>query len=106
MPSCCVPLCKPTGATGEQVAWFSPPKDEQLFLKWKEVIPKKFNEELSHSSKICQRHFLDKDIITFYEHPFDNNRETAVPVPRGVPYLRKGSVPSIFPSSTGFNKFN
>jgi len=88
MPSCFVPYCQPykiAESSGDRPSFFLPPKDETLFLKWKNALPKRNDEELSHTSKVCHRHFLNEEIIRFNEYKI----------------LKMGSVPSIFPTSTG-----
>lgn len=90
MPSCFVPYCQPyktAESSGDEPSFFLPPKDETLFLKWKNALPKRNDdgEELSHTSKVCHRHFLKEQIIRFHKHKI----------------LKIGSVPSIFPTSTG-----
>ncbi|KAM7313600.1 uncharacterized protein ISCGN_003453 [Ixodes scapularis] len=70
-----------------QVSYFGFPKDKELFKKWIVAIRRDEGKhfKVSKSTKVCSKHFKDKDFLPGYVN--------------GGKFLKEGIVPSTFRSS-------
>ncbi|CAN7951069.1 unnamed protein product [Ixodes pacificus] len=88
MPThCCVPQCSQRGPKDEEqnkVSYFGFPKDKELFKKWIVAIRRDEGKhfKVTKSTKVCSKHFKDKDFLPGYVN--------------GRKFLKEGIVPSAF----------
>ncbi|XP_055679731.1 uncharacterized protein LOC129787913 [Lutzomyia longipalpis] len=88
MRNCFVPLCDIQCKTMEKRMMFLPPKDEEMFEKWKENLPKK--RPFKRNDRVCERHFNPEDVIKTWEHKINGQ---IFHLERGKPRLRPTAVP-------------
>jgi len=67
---------------------FTPPKDEFLFEKWVEILPKK--RKLRPLDKVCLLHFEESDVQMTYD---TNVNGKTVQIPRDRPKLNPTAIP-------------
>ncbi|XP_067013031.2 uncharacterized protein [Anabrus simplex] len=94
MPCCFVPGCRSGYRDCKEARrYFKPPKDKELFMKWKKAIQRK-DRELTEKSSICHIHFSE-DVIVKTDKFIIENKE--IELPRINWHLKPNSVPNIFP---------
>jgi hypothetical protein len=83
------------GATVNQTRarFFSTPKDEVLLKQWAQKLPQKQGTKLNASSRVCENHFVEQDIIKNDEMIIDGK---VILLPRKNWKLKADAVPSIF----------
>uniref|UniRef100_A0A1L8DD22 THAP-type domain-containing protein n=1 Tax=Nyssomyia neivai TaxID=330878 RepID=A0A1L8DD22_9DIPT len=88
MRNCFVPLCDIQCKMIEKRMMFLPPKDPELFEKWKENLPKK--RPFKRNDRVCERHFQPEDVIKTWEHKINGQ---IFHLERGKPRLRPNAIP-------------
>ncbi|XP_045781879.1 uncharacterized protein LOC123878621 [Maniola jurtina] len=83
-----MPLCAVPGCTNSGVHLF--PKDPKLKKQWEKVIRRK-NFVATLHSRLCRNHFQESDYV---------GESAYTGYPQICRYLKKGTIPSIFPWST------
>ncbi|KYN15248.1 hypothetical protein ALC57_12547 [Trachymyrmex cornetzi] len=92
--SCWIRGC-PTKSGLTKRSLFTPYSDE-MFKNWKDSgIAKKGINKFSKKSRVCELHFQKDDVIRVDTFKIEGSEDFTVP--RKVPKLRKGAIPSIFP---------
>ena len=92
--SCWIRGC-PTKSGLMKRSLFTPYSDE-IFNKWKDSgIAKKGVNKFTKKSRVCELHFQKDDFIRVDTFKIEGSEDFLVP--RKVPKLRKGAIPSIFP---------
>ncbi|KAG5347670.1 CBX5 protein, partial [Acromyrmex charruanus] len=92
--SCWIRGC-PTKSGLTKKSLFTPYSDE-MFNKWKDSgIAKKGINKFTKKSRVCELHFQKDDVIRVDTFKIEGSEDFLVP--RKVPKLRKGAIPSIFP---------
>ncbi|KAI9560669.1 hypothetical protein GHT06_011619 [Daphnia sinensis] len=77
--------------------YFHPPKDEELFKRWSQKIPRKAGSKLLASSRVCDKHFMDHEIVKRDEFIIEGK---VVFLPRINWKLKTNAIPSVFEDST------
>lgn len=77
----------------KKVRYFKTPKDEELFQQRSQKIPRKAGLKLHASSKVCDNHFIDHEIVKQDEILIGGK---VVFNPRTYWKLKSNAVPSIF----------
>uniref|UniRef100_T1JLP4 THAP-type domain-containing protein n=1 Tax=Strigamia maritima TaxID=126957 RepID=T1JLP4_STRMM len=97
MTNCFVPGCKSNSKSsrkkGEKTSFFSPPRNEAKFEKWKRMIPRK-DRPLRRCDRVCHLHFIPEHIQHDYVHIIKGE---TVRIPRSKPCLAEDAYPCIFP---------
>ncbi|XP_059610723.1 uncharacterized protein LOC132257719 [Phlebotomus argentipes] len=94
MRNCFVPFCDIQCKMMEKRMMFLPPKDEEIFEKWKANLPKK--RPFKRNDRVCERHFNPEDVIKTWEHVINGQ---VFHLERGKPRLRPSAVPCLnFPN--------
>lgn len=92
--SCWIRDC-PTKSGLTKKSLFTPYSDE-IFNKWKDSgIAKKGINKFTKKSRVCELHFQKDDVIRVDTFKIEGSEDFLVP--RKIPKLRKGAIPSIFP---------
>lgn len=86
----------------QKIGFFRTPKDEGLFMLWSQNIPMKEGSKLSASSRICEEHFVDHDIIKHDEIIIGGKTILNL---RTNWKLRNGVVPCIFEGLYSLNLY-
>ena len=89
MRNCFVPNCDKDSKYDKRMM-FLPPKNPDLFEKWRIVLPKK--RLFKKTDKICSRHFLKEDIITTWDTHIQGK---LVQLVRDKPRLKDSAVPGL-----------
>ncbi len=87
----------------KKIRFYHPPKDEGLFKLWSQNIVMKKGSKLSASSRVCEEHFVDHDIIKHEEIIIGGK---TILYPKTNWKLRKGVVPCIFEGMYFLNVFS
>lgn len=89
MRNCFVPNCDKDSKYDKRMM-FLPPKNPELFEKWRIVLPKK--RQFKKTDKICSRHFLKEDIITTWDTQIQGK---LVQLERDKPRLKDSAIPGL-----------
>ncbi|XP_039276032.1 THAP domain-containing protein 2 [Nilaparvata lugens] len=92
---CCVPNCRGNYQKTSKVSVFSFPKDETLKRKWIQAIRRK-NFNPTKSSKVCEKHFDDRDIIKVVRAYNEHGENLEAKLNRVK--LKEGAIPRFFPN--------
>jgi THAP domain len=125
MRNCFVPLCDGKNKHNAKRMMFQAPKDNDLFEKWKAVLPKKrefrvcFTNSATNSysfhlnpcyilfqksDKVCEQHFHEGDIELTWDHTINGE---VVQMSRDKPRLKKHAIPDRnFPSDATMQALN
>ncbi|GAB0097725.1 THAP-type domain-containing protein [Sergentomyia squamirostris] len=94
MRNCFVPFCDIQCKSMEKRMMFLPPKDDEIFEKWKENLPKK--RPFKRNDRVCERHFHPEDVVKTWEHIINGQ---VFHLERGKPRLRPSAIPTLnFPN--------
>ena len=93
MRNCFVPNCDKDSKYDKRMM-FLPPKNPELFEKWRIALPKK--RLFKKTDKVCCRHFLKEDIITTWDTQIQGK---LVQLERDKPRLKDFAVPGLNLSS-------
>ncbi|KAH7955911.1 hypothetical protein HPB52_004982 [Rhipicephalus sanguineus] len=74
--------------------FFYAPTDVSLRAAWNKAVPRA-GKELTATSRVCDLHFHQQDILKTYVHVIDG---ISVEIPRGKWSLAKDAVPKVFPN--------
>lgn len=77
--------------------YFKTPKDEELFKRWSQKIPRKAGSTLRASSMVCDKHFTDNEIVKYDELIIGGK---VVLYPKTCWKLKTNAIPSIFEDSS------
>ncbi|KAH7982633.1 hypothetical protein HPB52_006213 [Rhipicephalus sanguineus] len=95
MPTCCVPGCASgyrKDASSSDRHFFYALTDVSLRAAWNKAVPRA-DKESTATSRVCDLHFHQKDILKTYVHVIDGK---SVEIPRGKWSLAKDAVPKVF----------
>lgn len=66
-----------------------------MLQKWQQAIPRA-DKILSSNDAVCELHFVEEDVLRFYETKLPNGSINKIEMER--PKLNDGAVPCIFPN--------